>query len=208
MTAPDVSPDRGLEALVRLSAGLAGGADVELAPLLEAAHRDAGPVEVEEALLQSYLFLGYPTALNGLAGWRRISGRPAPGAPEDDGSGWGERGRQVCRSVYGSAYEGLRRNIGSLSPEMDRWMVHEGYGKVLGRSGLALWRRECCIVAILTVLGTAPQLRSHLRGALRTGAPVALVARVLEVALGRTPEHRRARAREAWAAVLERWEEK
>lgn len=202
------SPDPGLEALVALSAGLAAGADTDLDPLLERARRDADPREVEEVLLQSYLFLGYPAALNGLARWRRISGREALPPAEDDWPGWGERGREVCRQVYGGAYPGLRTNIASLSPEMDRWMVHEGYGKVLGRAGLALWRRECCIVAVLSVLGTAPQLRSHLRGALRTGAPPRLVAAVLELALEWTPDHRRARAREAWDAVLERWEEK
>jgi len=164
--------DPGLEALVRLSAGLAGGSDVPLDPLLEAAARDAAPTQVEEALLQSYLFLGYPAALNGLARWRRVSGRGAPDGVSDEWEEWGERGRRTCQAVYGSAYPDLRHNIARLSPDMDRWMVHEGYGKVLGRPGLALPWRECCIVAILTVLGTAPQLRSHLRGALRTGAPV------------------------------------
>lgn len=208
MTTPDGPLDPGLSALVRLSAGLAAGAEVDLEPLLEVAHREAAPVEVEEALLQSYLFLGYPAALNGLAAWRQVSGRPAPGAAEEDWQAWGERGREVCGAVYGAAYPVLRRNIAALSADMDRWMVHEGYGKVLGRAGLAVWRRECCIVAILTVLGTAPQLRSHLRGALRTGASPAVVEAALEAALGWTPEIRRERARKAWAAVLERWEEK
>lgn len=208
VTPPEGTLDPGLVALVRLSAGLAAGADTELDPLLEAADRDADGEEVEEALLQSYLFLGYPAALNGLARWRRIGGPASPASLGDDWAGWGERGREVCRTVYGGAYPGLRQNIASLSPEMDRWMVHEGYGKVLGRPGLALWRRECCIVAILTVLGTAPQLRSHLRGALRTGASPEQVRAVLEVALDYTPEHRRERARDAWAAVLQRWEEK
>ena len=39
---------------------------------------------VEEALLQSYLFLGYPAALRGLTAWRRISERDAPDATADD----------------------------------------------------------------------------------------------------------------------------
>lgn len=214
MNAPDAGGsagaplDPGLEALVRLSAGLAAGCDTDLDPLLEEAARVAPHREVEEALLQSHLFLGYPAALNGLACWRRVSGAPAPEAAGDDWAAWGDRGRKVCRTVYGRAYPGLRTNIASLSPEMDRWMIHEGYGKVLGRPGLALWRRECCIVAVLTVLGTAPQLRSHLRGALRTGAGPGVVGAVLEVALEWTPGHRRVRAGEAWAAVLERWEEK
>ena len=38
------------------------------------------PTPVEEALLQSYLFVGYPAALNAFALWRQLSGRPAPAA--------------------------------------------------------------------------------------------------------------------------------
>lgn len=198
--------DPGLRALVRLSAGVAGGVDADLGPLLEDAGRVASPAEVEEALLQSYLFLGYPTALNALACWREVSGRSAPEVLSGTWDGWGERGERVCREVYGGAYPELRANIGRLSPEMDRWMVTEGYGKVLGRPGLSLWWRECCIVAILAVLGTEPQLRSHLRGALRTGAPVETVERALDEALSLAPESRRSGARRAWEEVVNRWE--
>lgn len=198
--------DPGLRALIRLSAAVAGGADRELDPFLAEAARDSAPEEVEEALLQSYLFLGYPAALNALAGWRRVSGRPAPREIPGDWAAWEARGQEVCRSVYGEAYPALRGNIGSLSGEMDRWMVTEGYGKVLGRAGLALWRRECCIVAVLAVLGTAPQLQSHLRGALRTGATVAALEAVLEEVLPLVPGHRRARARQVWGEVRTRWE--
>jgi 4-carboxymuconolactone decarboxylase len=53
---------------------------------------------------------------------------------------------------------------------MERWMVVEGYGKVLGRPQLDLPTRELCIVALLAVLGMPRQLHSHLRGALNAGA--------------------------------------
>ena len=64
-------------ALVRLSAALAARAEDMLEARLRAL-ASAGPavaLEVEETLLQSYLFLGYPAALNALALWRRLSGR-------------------------------------------------------------------------------------------------------------------------------------
>lgn len=198
--------DPALRALVRLSAGVSRGADADLAPLMEEVAREAPPEAVEEVLLQTYLFLGYPAALNALAVWRVVSGRSAPDPLPGTWREWVERGEAVCREVYGGAYPDLRSNIGRLSPEMDGWMVTEGYGKVLGRPGLLLWWRECCIVAILAVLGTAPQLRSHLRGALRTGAPVEVVRMVLEEALRLAPEARRPRARRAWEEVLNRWE--
>ncbi len=50
-------------------------------------------------------------------------------------------------------------------------MVVEGYGKILGRPGLALVVRELCVVACLAVTGATKQLYSHLRGALNVGAP-------------------------------------
>jgi len=205
--APDGGLDPGLEALVRLSATLARGVDAELGPAVDAAAGQADPEEVEEALLQSYLFLGYPAALTGIALWRERTGHGPPVDRREDPAGWEERGERVCREVYGDAYEGLRNNIAELRPEMDRWMVWEGYGKVLGRPGLALWRRECCIVAMLAVLGAGPQLRSHLRGALRTGADVPLVAAVLSRILPLVPEPRRPTVERVWTRVVERWED-
>jgi len=195
--------DPGLDALVRLSAGLALGSRFDLGPLLQAAAEVADPIEVEEALLQSYLFLGFPTALNALARWRRVSERPAPpefGA-EDGVDRWIAAGEETCRAVYGSAYEGLRGNIAAMKPEMERWMRTEGYGKVLSRPGLSLGRRECCIVAILAVQDVPVQLRSHLRGALRCGAEVEVIDAVLEAVEEFEEEGARERTRETWTLV-------
>jgi len=195
--------DAGLAALVRLSGALALGSDADLAPLLETAARDADPLEVEEALLQSYLFLGFPTALNALALWREVSGRIAP--PEAGGSRgideWTRDGEATCRVVYGEAYDGLRTNIAVMKPEMDRWMVVEGYGKVLSRPGLSLARRECCIAATLAVLDVPVQLRSHLRGALRCGASADIVEAVLGEVAPLQDDRARERSRATWERV-------
>ncbi|HKK93554.1 MAG TPA: hypothetical protein VJ925_08970 [Longimicrobiales bacterium] len=174
--------DAGLEGLVRLSAALASGSADRLEAGVAEAARVCEPLEVEEALLQSYLFLGFPSALNAFAVWRRVSGRAAPDVPDEVGAdplaAWEARGERTCRRVYGRAYDGLRENIGRLQPDLDRWMVQEGYGKVLSRPGLTLGRRECCIAAILAVKGAKPQFRSHLRGALRCGLEVEAVDRL------------------------------
>jgi hypothetical protein len=63
--------DAGVTALVELSAGLADGGE-DLEPLLRRAAREAGPEAVEEAILQSHLFLGFPAALRGLRAWRQL----------------------------------------------------------------------------------------------------------------------------------------
>ncbi len=156
--------------LIQLSVALAARDSGCLRRALEEGARLEDSVQVEEVILQSYLFLGYPMALNAFALWREISGRGAGEGVPDEWTVWGERGEDVCRTVYGGQYEGLRRNVRALHPDMERWMVVEGYGKVLGRPGLDLATRELCITALLAVLQTPRQLYSHLRGALSAGA--------------------------------------
>lgn len=192
--------------LARISAALARGDDRALGDgLRRAAAGAADPPGVEEALLQSYLFLGFPAALAALALWRETLGESPV---EDDPLGspvrtdaWRARGEQVCRVVYGRAYEGLRRNVARAHPAMDRWMIEEGYGKVLGRPGLGLRERELCIVAILAGSGREPQLHSHLRGALHAGAAAGEVEEALEVGLEERDPERARRARELWIRV-------
>jgi 4-carboxymuconolactone decarboxylase len=156
--------------LIRLSAALAARDSGCLSRALEEGACLEDSVQVEEVILQSYLFLGYPMALNAFALWREISGREAGEGVPDEWTAWVERGEDVCRTVYGGQYEGLRLNIKALHPDMERWMVVEGYGKVLGRPGLDLATRELCIAALLAVLQMPRQLYSHLRGALSAGA--------------------------------------
>ena len=162
------------------------------------------PIQVEEVILQSYLFLGYPTALNAFALWRGISGIEAKEGVPDDWTGWGERGDAVCRTVYGGQYDGLRRNVRALHPDMERWMVVEGYGKVLGRPGLDLATRELCIAALLAVLDTPRQLYSHLRGALSAGATPKEVEEALTLACNHLHPEDRAGRWAVWDRVLDR----
>jgi 4-carboxymuconolactone decarboxylase len=72
-------------------------------------------------------------------------------------------------------YDKLRRNIDTLHPALDSWMIVEGYGKVLSRPGLDLPRRELCIVAACVASGQDRQLHSHLHGALNVGVAPAVV---------------------------------
>ena len=190
--------------LVRVSAALASGSEDALRSALVDAASDAGPVEVEEALLQSYLFLGYPTALRALAQWREVEPAPRAEASPDDWPGWARRGAALCRRVYSTRYRELRDNIRRLHPDLERWMVVEGYGKVLGRPGLAPLVREYCIVALLAVADAGPQLYSHLRGALNLGAPAGALVETLEVAGPFMDDPRSRAARATWRRVLSR----
>ena len=68
--------DDATRALVRLSASLAAGTEDDVRGALQEA---AGPTPydwIEELLLQTYLFAGFPRALNGMREWRRIAPTP------------------------------------------------------------------------------------------------------------------------------------
>ena len=205
--------------LVGISAALAVGDESALLRRLETAAEMPDPGAVEEVLLQSYLFLGYPAALNAFALWRNVGPgcreeeslaveaegeEGEPRMPSGDWNSWEARGEEVCRVVYGGQYEGLRRNVRRLHPDMERWMVVEGYGKVLGRPGLDLVTRELCIVALLVVLDAPRQLYSHLRGALNAGATVEEVSAAMDVALSVAGDEAHRNAREVWNRVQAR----
>ena len=176
--------DGATQVLVRLSAAIAAGDEAMVRYWLGEAARDVPPVHVEELVLQSYLFCGFPRALNAAREWRRVSGRPAPDSDEAEDVGlaeeWRARGEQTCAAVYGSMYERLRLNVRDLHPALDTWMVVDGYGKVLGRPGLDLERRELCIVAACAAMGQDRQLHSHLRGALNVGVDAGVLRDTLE----------------------------
>jgi 4-carboxymuconolactone decarboxylase len=186
--------------LIRASAAVALGDRQALSDALAAAARDCPATAVEEMLVQSYLFLGYPAALNALGVWRKVSKRAAP-EPRRDDAEWEARGQSTCTRVYGGQYDRLRDNIAALHPDMERWMIVEGYGKVLGRPGLDLATRELCIVALLAVQDAAPQLYSHLRGALNAGATPADVNETVALLEPLLPAQRQATLMAQWAAV-------
>lgn len=190
-------------ALVLACAALAAGDAERLEAALKSALAVADPLAVEEALLQSYLFLGYPAALRALGVWRRVSGRAAP-PPRDDAAEWRSRGESTCARVYGGQYERLRSNIAALHPDMEQWMITEGYGKVIGRPGLDLAVRELCIVALLAPQDAAPQQYSHLRGALNAGATREDVEETLELVEPLLGAERAGVVRAQWVAVLAR----
>jgi 4-carboxymuconolactone decarboxylase len=108
--------------LVQLSAAIAASDEATVRYWLTPAAHDVPPVHVEELLLQSYLFCGFPRALNAAREWRRVSQRTAPTSDESDdllGEEWRERGEQTCAAVYGAMYDKLRLNVRDLHPALD-----------------------------------------------------------------------------------------
>ncbi len=182
--------DRATRALVRLAARIAGGSELDVRDgLRETAAAETPEEWVEELVLQSYLFCGFPRALNAAREWRRLrvqgrgTGRGA-GDRDREYDRFQAEGEATCARVYGRFYEKLRQNIVALHPELDTWMIVEGYGKVLSRPGLDLGRRELCIVAACVASGQDRQLHSHLHGSRNVGVPDEVISAALDALEG------------------------
>jgi 4-carboxymuconolactone decarboxylase len=176
--------DARMRGLVRIAAAIAACDEKRMRAVMEEGLDAVDPIEVEEVILQSYLFAGFPRALNAARIWRAVSGRAAPAEDPDalalNASEWVRRGEATCAVVYGSSYELLRQNIRALHPALDQWMITDGYGKVLSRPQLSLRLRELCIVASCAASSQRRQLHAHLHGALNAGATPKELTAVLE----------------------------
>ncbi|NNG27358.1 MAG: carboxymuconolactone decarboxylase family protein [Ignavibacteriaceae bacterium] len=149
--------------------------------ILHAKSKRISNTKLYEALLQNYLFAGYPSAIISLKILNKHI-RSSRKTTSDDMNlyHFKDRGEKNCKTIYGNKYEKLIANVNSFSPELAEWLVLEGYGKVLGREGLSYKERELCIVSVLTVLKFEDQLYSHINGALRVGARVKEIDAVIE----------------------------
>lgn len=193
--------DEPTRALVRLSAALTAGSESEVRVHLQEATKSTPALWIEELLLQTYLFAGFPRALNGMREWRRLhkdAASPVRSTPESVARAEGE---ETCATVYGAMYEKLRVNIRALHPLLDDWMILEGYGKVLSRPELDLPRRELCIVAACAAAGQDRQLQSHLHGAVNSGAPPKAVSETLEALRGVVGNDLLTRAISLWQRI-------
>ena len=176
--------EAGLRNLVRIAGAIAGSPEGQVRAVMSDALESVDPVAVEEIILQSYLFAGFPRALSAARAWRAVSERPAPGVDQESLVAnldmWRDVGERTCAIVYGDSYEQLRENVRQLHPALDEWMIIDGYGKVLSRPGVDLRTRELCVVAACAVSGQQRQLHSHLHGALNAGASPGEVALVFD----------------------------
>lgn len=145
------------------------------------------PSDILEILLQSHLFAGFPRAINALQIFKRIHDQKFPGralAPTSaekpgDGDRY-DRGKVLFEKVYKKSTSTVLNSLHSIYPEYDRWVLEDAYGRVLSRPNMAAKIRELCAVAALTVSDVPKQLKSHISGAINTGANPSEVRQVIE----------------------------
>jgi 4-carboxymuconolactone decarboxylase len=194
--------DDATRALVRLSAVVTVGDERDVREALAQAATDIPALWVEELLLQTYLFAGFPRSLNAMREWRRlhpeVASRSAGGETQTAARSAGEA---TCKVVYGGMYQRLRENVRALHPLLDERMVVDGYGMILSRPQLDLGRRELCVVAACAASGQDRQLHSHLHGARNAGVAPAVIDAAVEAVAELLPPDRASTVRLLWARV-------
>ncbi len=138
-----------------------------------------------EVVLQSYLFLGFPRMLSAADNLSRVfpvnhNGFKLEPIGPAEARQWFDNGVELCQRVYADKYQGLMEKVGTMAPEVFRWMIIEGYGKVLSRPVLNIISRELSIIAFLIMENRKKQLQSHIKGALNVGASPATVRFVID----------------------------
>src|SRR5262245_10388142 len=121
---PDAPPrgtltrlDDATRELVRVAVVVTVGSEPQVRDALS---RAQAPAEwIEELILQTYLFAGFPRALNAMREWRRTHALPAAGVTLDGAEPWRGEGERTCAAVYGDMYDKLRANIRDLHPLLD-----------------------------------------------------------------------------------------
>lgn len=138
-----------------------------------------------EALLQLYLFAGFPTALEALLVLNSVVKERFPdyqlSAEEFDADLFTERGTKLFSKIYAGVESKMLASLTAATPDLARWMIQEGYGKTLSRGGLDIVTRELCIVGVLAMSSHSRQLTSHVRGARLVGATAEQLQMVADV---------------------------
>lgn len=73
-------------------------------------------------------------------------------------------------TIFGDQQERILERLAALDPDLMTYIRDFAYDTVYERSGLDLKTKELLACALLTSLGSPPELKTHLRGALRAGA--------------------------------------
>ncbi|MDL2344815.1 carboxymuconolactone decarboxylase family protein [Deinococcus sp. MIMF12] len=81
--------------------------------------------------------------------------------------------------IFGTQEERILARLARLDPDLMAYIRDFAYDTVYERPGLDLKTRELLACALLASLGSPPELRTHLRGALRAGATEAEVREAL-----------------------------
>lgn len=133
------------------------------------------PEELVELAIHMAVYAGFPVAINTALVLKELfaeKGIVLPPRPDEKEAGTPrfERGWAGLSAIDGHAGERVITALGSIAPDLGRYIVEFAFGDVYARPAMDLLSRELVTVAALTALGTAPaQLKVHMHGFLNVG---------------------------------------
>eukprot|EP00871_Galdieria_phlegrea_P000858 jgi/Galph1/1773/GphlegSOOS_G448.1 len=155
-----------------------------------------------EAVLQSLVFVGLPKVLNACSTLQQANLLPPKeelliereigcqieefdssnqtSLQSDSTDPFILRGQRAFQQIYSTATKKLQDRIYSFHPDLESWVLEFGYGHILSRPVLSLYQRELCAIAALVGQSVAPQLISHIRGAIQVGATKEQIHSILQ----------------------------
>ena len=80
------------------------------------------------------------------------------------------RGLAILQQINPESAQNLFQELADICPDLSQFVAEFAYGDIYTRPGLSLAQRELVTLADLAAMGNAaPQLKSHLIGALNAG---------------------------------------
>ena len=92
-------------------------------------------------------------------------------------------------TIFGAQEERILERLAQLDPDLMAYIRDFAYDTVYQRGGLDLKTKELLACVLLTSLGSPPELRTHLRGAMRAGASEQEVRETLLYSVPRISAH-------------------
>ena len=80
-----------------------------------------------------------------------------------------ENGKKCLEDIQKDSVENIFKELEDIALDLSRFVVEFPYSEIYTRPEVDLKTRELCTVAALTVLGTIPQLKDHIKAALNVG---------------------------------------
>jgi 4-carboxymuconolactone decarboxylase len=95
------------------------------------------------------------------------------------------RGLRALTEITGASGEAVVAELRDVAPDLADWVIDFSYGDVMARPGLDRRTRQLATVAALAALGNAaPQLKVHIRGALKVGCrPQEIIEVIMQIAV-------------------------
>lgn len=164
-----------------------------------AAARSLPRQDLEETLLQSVLFCGFPRAVTAFEqlgeAWPTATAPAGGGLPPSQQV---PAGKALFSRIYGPNEASVRAMLKTFHGEFHDFVLEAAYGRILTRPHLEPRVREVLAVAVLAAQDQVRQFVAHARGALHFGSNLAELRETLVSVFGAT-----ARV-ETWLARLDR----